>query len=199
MRTVTIGDRFSRLKVEKFYSKGKNNKWICRCDCGNTTVVATCDLNSENTKSCGCLARSLASSRSTVHGMYGTRPYRIWSAIKRRCQNKNYPEYHLYGGRGIELCKKWQSFSGFWEDMKNGYIDGLSIERIKNAGSYSKKNCRWATRTEQANNKRSNRIIEFNGVKMPLSSWCKKLGLPYEKTRKRLNRGWGVQESFKVL
>lgn len=154
-KKIEVGDVFSRLTVLEKLSGGKNTKWICLCICKSKIQVTTSDLNSKNSSSCGCFNRERLIKQNTSHGMYGTRPYRIWAAIIRRCSNENYHQYHYYGGRGITYNPKWKDFICFWEDMKLTYADNLSIDRINNDGNYCKENCRWATAKEQASNKRS--------------------------------------------
>lgn len=90
------------------------------------------------------------------HGMTGTRMHRIWMGMLKRCYTPINPGYKNYGGRGITVCRRWMlSFSAFYEDMKEGYDDALSIDRINNDGNYEPGNCRWATAKQQANNKRA--------------------------------------------
>lgn len=89
-----------------------------------------------------------------THRMSKTRPYKIYWAARSRCTSRKYIEYQHYGGRGIKFCDRWmESFENFWEDMKEGYADNLTIERINNDGNYCKENCKWATYKEQARNK----------------------------------------------
>jgi len=82
-----------------------------------------------------------------------------------------------YGERGICVCEKWQDFEGFLEDMQIGYADNLTLDRINNDGNYCKENYRWATIAQQSLNKRSNRIIEFNGERKPVAEFCQEMGI----------------------
>lgn len=121
------------------------------------------------------------------HGMYGTRPYNIWSGIKRRCYNKNEISYKRYGEKGITMCDEWKnSFMSFWVDMKEGYFDSAQIDRIDNTKGYYKENCRWVTIKEQANNKKCVIKIEFNGIKKTYREWDELLGLKHGSVRNRL-------------
>lgn len=135
--------------------------------------------------------------RRVSHGMYGTRVYRIWAAMKRRCLNGNYKEFHLYGGRGITVCAEWLQFEVFYEWSKaSGYNDTLTLDRIDNFKGYDPVNCRWITTKKQANNRRSNILINYKGENKTLKEWSDTLNLNYKAVWKRIHNGWDVEDAF---
>ena len=186
---------FKDLSNQKFgcliplsVDKNKNYKkthWICKCDCGNITIVSTCDLTSGHTKSCGCLKFK---SKNQKHGMKNTRIYNIWCSMKQRCNNKNCSVYKSYGAKGISVCPEWNSnFISFYNwSISNGYKDNLTIDRLDNSKGYSPENCRWATAKQQARNRISNIIIEHNGESKILIEWCEKYNVRYSTVYDRL-------------
>lgn len=120
--------------------------------------------------------------------------YHSWCAMRQRCNDKNCDAYKNYGGRGIKYSKDWESFSNFKRDMEGSYRPKLTLERIDNSLGYSKENCRWADRTEQANNKRNNRIIERNGERKTFRQWAEYLGIDYGTIRQRYYGGMSIDE-----
>lgn len=129
--------------------------------------------------------------RKKYTGIYGS-----WYAMKQRCLNPNNKQYKDYGGRGIKICDKWIDFSGFKEDMGNGYQENLTIERNDTNGNYEIDNCRWATRQEQSENKRCNIILEYAGQKKTLLEWWKflQMEISYGTLRSRYYRGMTTEE-----
>ena len=131
------------------------------------------------------------------HGQTKTRLFKIWASMHERCERVRHAYYMNYGGRGIRVCDEWREFVPFREwALKAGYRDDLSIDRIDVDGDYCPKNCRWATNKEQANNKRTNRIVEFNGEKMNITQWSDMLGINKTTLRERLNAGWSVEDAL---
>ena len=126
-------------------------RWcLAKCSfCGNLVERRTQQVKLH--KSCGCATHLKAVFK---HDMSRTRQYKIWADIKVRCTNPNNSHYYLYGGRGITYDKRWEKFENFWEDMKEGYQDNLTIDRINSDGNYVKDNCRWVTKSIQAVNRK---------------------------------------------
>lgn len=187
-----VGQKFVRLTVVSRSESDKhgNIMWNCVCDCGEVKRVSSSKLKSGHTKSCGCYNRDLRIAALTKHGMVGTPVYRSWAGMKNRCTNANDPHWPRYGGRGISVCERWlESFSNFYEDMGDSPFAGAEIDRIDNNGNYSPDNCRWATRAEQSRNRRSNIVLEYQGLKMCLAEWSRYTGIHYCVIKKRYLRG----------
>ena len=197
------GKRFGRLLVvgrgEDYVSpKGYCAvNWICKCDCGNETLVRGCNLKSGASESCGCIR--VDNPNRTTHGLSHTRIHSIWQGMKDRCYNTNSYSFNLYGSRNITICDEWlNNFESFYKwSMENGYDDSLSIDRIDNSLGYSPENCRWADSITQANNKRDNHILEFDGRALTMKQWSEETGIKYQKLKDRINRcGWSVARAL---
>ena len=149
MKDLT-GIQIGRLTVLEYAGRNKKNEpmWLCQCSCGNKKEIKGYSLTCKKpTQSCGCIQHEILVKRNKENGirngdtenpLYG-RIYRIWCAMKHRCEKENDVNYHLYGGRGITVCKEWHDWETFknWA-LNNGYQDDLSIDRIDTDGNYIK-------------------------------------------------------------
>lgn len=201
------GQRFGRLTVFSFVEKRITNNsrgyfWDCKCDCGKTKIINSSSLIRGAAKSCGCLKREALSkamiSRNTTHGQsIITSEYRCWQSMKTRCFNKNSKNYKHYGGRGITVCERWLKFKNFFEDMRRKTTKTHSLERVDNNGIYCKENCKWATKEEQINNRRSTHNITINGVTKPIKTWCAEKDLNYDRVRQRIYKlKWSAEKAL---
>lgn len=197
---------FGRLTViSQVENKGKDVSWLCRCQCGSSIDVRGHALRTGNTSSCGCLHKEQLITRNkkaqskgrTTHGMSQTRTFRIWADMRKRCENPRSTHYHNYGGRGITVCERWGRFEHFLEDMREAPED-RTLDRIDVNGNYEPGNCRWATIAQQARNKRTNRIISFNGRAMCLADWAQSLNMSICTLHTRLADGWTVEQALTI-
>lgn len=187
-----IGQKFGRLTVVEFSHKsGRSHYWKCVCDCGKEVVRNGGTMRRLKCKSCGCLRKEVLSEVNKTHGMTKSREYSTWRSMRSRCNNPKSAHYQSYGGRGIKICKRWDKFENFYEDMGER-PKGYSLDRIDNNKGYNKKNCRWATKKEQDNNRRDNVTITHNGETMTLTEWSRKVNISRITIRGRLKRGWEV-------
>lgn len=195
------GQKFGKLTVMGFVGKDKhrNALWHCECECGNRKTVQANNLKNSHTKSCGCHNIQKIKERQTTHGHATSgrcsRIYSIWMAMMRRCYNPNIKNYHRYGGRGIIVCESWHKFENFLADMGEPIL-GMSIDRMDNNGNYCPENCKWATPKEQANNRRSNRILEFNGRLQTMAQWANETGVRWSTIYNRLKKGWSIERAL---
>lgn len=191
-----LGQRFERLTVSKIDRIDRYVYWECLCDCGNIVIATTGNLRSGNTRSCGCFKRD--NPNITVkHGLSQSDEYRIWRGIKDRCRNPTSKYYDRYGGCGIDVCDEWyNSFETFYRDMGPRPSPDHSIDREENDKGYSKGNCRWATPTEQANNRRNNVYYEFDGERKTLTQWCREFRVERWKLQRLIKSGMSLESAL---
>lgn len=149
---MLAGERYGRLEIVRDRQPGEQRIY-CRCDCGNELTVSRSNLRTGNSRSCGHDRNEGARNPRFAHGMAGTRIYNIWADMVGRCTRPTHIRYADYGGRGITVCDRWRDFANFYADMDER-PEGRSLDRIDNDLGYSPQNCRWATASEQASNKR---------------------------------------------
>lgn len=172
-----LGNRFGKLTVVSFAGIKKSKAlYKCVCDCGNAIIVRGNNLKTGTTKSCGCLKIN----RIKIRPIYWRNLYSTLTRMHRRCENETDHSYINYGARGIKVCSEWSGKEGYdnfykWS-MSNGYLPGLTIDRIDNDGNYEPSNCRWVDLYVQANNRRNNHYISFKGEYMTISNYAKAIG-----------------------
>ena len=191
------GQKFNRLTPIKQVGKGKGGiKWLCKCDCGNETILSQYLIKSGMVKSCGCLLYE--NDHTKTHQLSKTKLYRVWQAIKRRCFNKNCKDYKDYGGRGVTICQEWlNDFMNFYNwAMISGYKEDLSIDRIDVNGNYCPENCRWVSMIVQQNNKRNSKFVTYNNQTHTISDWGRILGIKASILYQRLKKGWSIERAF---
>lgn len=126
--------------------------------------------------------------------------YPSYKGMMDRCYNKNVSNYHLYGGRGIIVCDEWKNIEEFEKWLKGtDYRKGLTLERIDVNGNYSPQNCRWATKKEQANNRRNTKYLTYNGMTHTISEWADITGINRSTLNNRVYRGWDVNKIFREV
>ena len=127
----------------------------------------------------------------------GSPEYLSWHNMKQRCRDPRHRSYPNYGGRGITVCDRWlHDFQVFLADMGRRPTMQHCIDRIDTNGPYEKSNCRWATRKQQARNRRTNHVLAFDGHHQTLTAWAEETGIGKATLRQRLKRGWTLERTL---
>lgn len=121
--------------------------------------------------------------------------YNAWCNMKARCTNPNNPQYKDYGGRGITFCPEWAVFKQFLNDM-GPKPEGLTLERVDNEKGYSPTNCEWRPMLENCNNRRTSKLVEFNGVVKSLADWARVAGITRGTMTFLMKQGWPLERAF---
>jgi hypothetical protein len=172
-RTDLTGKRYGILTVMQWLGE---SRWLCKCDCGELKSVLTASLSNGNTKSCGCVRRRKNIERITKHGLTGTRAYRCWQQIIRRCYDPTNPSFKWYGARGITICDEWRhDFPAFLAHIGVPPSDEHTVDRIDTTKNYEPGNVRWVTMLEQSNNRTNNRWIIIRGERFTLAELIREL------------------------
>lgn len=114
--------------------------------------------------------------------------------MKSRCQDPDNEHFAEYGGRGIEVCANWQTFEGFLSQMGEA-PEGLTLERVDVNSSYCASNCKWASRKDQARNRRNNRLLTIAGQTKTCAEWAESVGISRHLLYLRLRRGWDAAKA----
>lgn len=193
-RIDLVGKRFERLVVLKYVG---NRKWLCQCDCGNVKTIYGDDIRTSHTKSCGCWnleVRSRPQAGITLRRLHPE--YSVWHGMRSRCNNPRNISYEWYGGRGVVVCSRWDDFDTFLSDVGARPSPEHSIDRIDPNGNYEPGNVRWATASEQTNNRRNTVLLHYQGRVVTVPELAAERGLKYSTVNSRLRKGWTVEDSI---
>lgn len=198
------GQTFGRLTALGPVSLSKYGRyeWHCRCQCGAELIVAGECLRRGSTQSCGCLQKERTGNATRTHGLRSHPLYRSWDDMIRRCTNPKRREYKNYGGRGITAYEGWldspQPFLDYVMSLPDCGTENYTLDRIDNSLGYLPGNLRWASKTIQQRNMRSNRLLTHNGKTQCVAAWAEELGINGRTLRSRLNAGWSVERTLNL-
>lgn len=193
-RLTIIGESF----LKPAGTKGKKRSHVqCQCSCGTVKTYQLANLKSGITRSCGCLNREFHTNHGHSPRGKASPEYNSWKSMISRCTNPNAQGYEYYGGRGIKVCQRWQTFENFFADMGKKPSPQHSIDRTDNDGNYCLENCKWTTKKEQQNNRRSNRLITAFGKTQTMQQWADAIQVSRDVLRGRIDRyNWPVEKAL---
>ena len=189
------GQTFGPLTVLRRSGETATSEWVCRCLCGNELILVSTLVQRRSKPYCRCnthYRRTLDANRKIR-----SFEYRVWSNMRTRCRNPKATSFRDYGGRGISVVPRWDSFETFLADMGEAPSRQHSIDRIDVNGHYEPTNCRWATRAEQSSNTRNTRLLSHGGKTLHLAQWAREVGLSEDALERRLNLlHWSVEKAL---
>ena len=179
------GKKFGKLTAVSY----ANQRWFCRCECGQTANVETYNLTSGNSKACGKCRVTVSKPRTHGHTSMSDRSstWRSWKSMKQRCNSATRDNARHYHGKGITYDPRWGAFEAFLADMGER-PDGTTLDRIDNAKGYTKENCRWATATQQTRNRANAKTFTWEGQTKPIAEWAAEMNITYGAAIARIKR-----------
>lgn len=170
-----------------------------RCNCGNNFISRVASVKNGHTSSCGCYNKRRVIEGNTTHNLSKHPLYFTWYRMVHRCNTKESKDYKDYGGRGIKVCADWEKDVNIFYNwsLNNGWNRSLSIERMDNNGNYCPENCKWTTAKEQARNRRSSRMINYNNKMITVAEYCETNNISYATISKRINKlQWSIEDAL---
>lgn len=169
--------------------------WLCQCRCGTRRIILENNLKRRVSTSCGCRKLEILRDRK-IHGaasarQAGSKAASVWLDMHKRCRSKMGISFKNYASRGIRVCSRWSGSNGFkrfLQDMGEPPI-GMMIERKNNNGNYTPKNCRWANRIDQNNNKRINIHGYLNGERLTAAQISRIVGKDKSVVARQIHAG----------
>lgn len=191
----TFGNRFVLGYAGK---RCGNSYWWCRCtSCGRERGAYKFALQRVGSTLCPC--RKDTARPAIADGLSLRKEYRCWASMHWQCTRPSDDSWAAYGGRRIRTCTHWldraRGFLNFLEDM-GPRPEGTTLERKNSDGPNEPANCRWATTAEQARNRRSNRMLPYQGRTQAMVDWASEYGLPVKTLPYRLNAGWTTEDAL---
>lgn len=193
-----IGVRYGRAIIVEFVErKNKHNWYKSKCDCGNYFVTTLNNLRRGNTKSCGCFQKEVIKEQFSTHKLSSSPEYNAYRTMINRCEDLKHIQYADYGARGISVCKRWKdSFENFIEDMGMRPKLKYQLDRINNNGNYNKENCKWVSPKQNIRNSSITKKYKIGLETKTLKEWSKQFNINSVCVRKRLTRGWSLEEAL---
>lgn len=197
------GQTFGLLTVLEYVGpigKCRHAYWKVQCSCPLKTIknVVGTTLTNSDSRSCGCL-RVEAGKKNATHGMTGTPEYQAWLSARKRTRDPNCPEYKRYGGATPPITMSDEFYDSFevWNaELGPRTTPDHSVDRKDNYRGYERGNLKWSTAREQALNRRNNRYLNHEGLRLTHSQWDDKKGLRRGTTKNRVKLGWPAEKIF---